>query len=50
MGDGSLSQDEIDALLQGADDMLSPSGPSTPASGAGGPGGASMQGESDIRQ
>ena len=28
MGDGSLSQDEIDALLQGADDMLSPSGPS----------------------
>ena len=23
MGDGSLSQDEIDALLQGADDMLS---------------------------
>ncbi len=29
MGDGSLSQDEIDALLQGADDMLSPV--STPA-------------------
>lgn len=29
MGDGSLSQDEIDALLQGADDMLSPA--STPA-------------------
>jgi flagellar motor switch protein FliN/FliY len=27
MGDGSLSQDEIDALLQGADDMLSSSGP-----------------------
>ncbi len=26
MGDGSLSQDEIDALLQGADDMLSGSG------------------------
>ena len=25
MGDGSLSQDEIDALLQGADDMLSTS-------------------------
>jgi len=25
MGDGSLSQDEIDALLQGADDMLAPS-------------------------
>ncbi len=27
MGDGSLSQDEIDALLQGADDMLSSTGP-----------------------
>ncbi len=27
MGDGSLSQDEIDALLQGADDIMSPSGP-----------------------
>lgn len=26
MGDGSLSQDEIDALLQGADDVVSPSG------------------------
>jgi flagellar motor switch protein FliN/FliY len=34
MGDGSLSQDEIDALLQGADDMLSSSG-----SGMGGMGG-----------
>ncbi len=29
MGDGSLSQDEIDALLQGADDMLS--SPAAPA-------------------
>ena len=28
MGDGSLSQDEIDALLQGADDMLSSPSPS----------------------
>ena len=28
MGDGSLSQDEIDALLQGADDMLASPGPS----------------------
>jgi flagellar motor switch protein FliN len=28
MGDGSLSQDEIDALLQGADDMLSSTGSS----------------------
>ena len=27
MGDGSLSQDEIDALLQGADDIISPSAP-----------------------
>ena len=34
MGDGSLSQDEIDALLQGADDMLSSTGPS--AFGGGG--------------
>ena len=31
MGDGSLSQDEIDALLQGADDMLSSPGPSMAA-------------------
>ncbi|MBN2040957.1 MAG: flagellar motor switch protein FliN [Spirochaetes bacterium] len=30
MGDGSLSQDEIDALLQGADDMLSTSSTSAP--------------------
>jgi len=30
MGDGSLSQDEIDALLQGADDILSPTGPAQP--------------------
>ena len=36
MGDGSLSQDEIDALLQGADDMLTPGGPAAPAdTGAG---------------
>ena len=37
MGDGSLSQDEIDALLQGADDMLSAPGPSMggPASSGG---------------
>ena len=49
MGDGSLSQDEIDALLQGADDMLSPSGPSSTA-GTGSPGGASPQGESAAIQ
>ena len=36
MGDGSLSQDEIDALLQGADDMLSPaSAPAAAESGRG---------------
>jgi len=29
MGDGSLSQDEIDALLQGADDMLTPAAPTS---------------------
>ncbi|MEW6528058.1 MAG: flagellar motor switch protein FliN [Spirochaetota bacterium] len=39
MGDGSLSQDEIDALLQGADDMLSgtarvPAGDFAPAQAA----------------
>ncbi len=39
MGDGSLSQDEIDALLQGADDMLSgtarvPAGELAPAQAA----------------
>jgi flagellar motor switch protein FliM len=28
MGDGSLSQDEIDALLQGADDIVSGPEPS----------------------
>lgn len=46
MGDGSLSQDEIDALLQGADDMLSPAGPSpAPDMGRGGgaPSSASQQ-------
>ncbi len=32
MSDGSLSQDEIDALLQGADDLTSPSGAPAPAS------------------
>lgn len=44
MGDGSLSQDEIDALLQGADDMLSPSGPA-PAAPERGRGGAAQSGE-----
>jgi flagellar motor switch protein FliN len=41
MGDGSLSQDEIDALLQGADDMLSPTGPA-PAADFGPAGGSSF--------
>jgi flagellar motor switch protein FliN/FliY len=36
MGDGSLSQDEIDALLQGADDMLSSPGAAPAAETAGG--------------
>ncbi len=40
MGDGSLSQDEIDALLQGADDMLSPA--SAPAAGDTGRGRGSL--------
>jgi flagellar motor switch protein FliN len=40
MGDGSLSQDEIDALLQGADDMLSPA--STPAAADSGRGRGSL--------
>ncbi len=39
MGDGSLSQDEIDALLQGADDMLSPAGTATAADTGRGKGG-----------
>ncbi len=44
MGDGSLSQDEIDALLQGADDMLTPAGgQGAPAGQAGGGGALSSQ-------
>src|SRR4030042_1162553 len=36
MGDGSLSQDEIDALLQGADEIMSPtSGPAAADTGRG---------------
>ena len=33
MSDGSLSQDEIDALLQGVDDMAPQGGPAPPAAG-----------------
>lgn len=36
MGDGSLSQEEIDALLMGADDMAAPSPVATAAATAGG--------------
>ena len=38
MGDGSLSQDEIDALLQGADDIISPSAPAPSFTGGAGAG------------
>ena len=34
MGDGSLSQDEIDALLQGTDDVLSTPGAAAPMEAA----------------
>jgi len=44
MGDGSLSQDEIDALLQGADDMVSPAGPAH-VTGAGAVSGALLPAE-----
>jgi flagellar motor switch protein FliN len=46
MGDGSLSQDEIDALLQGADDVLSTSG----SSGFGGGVAASTGGLSPVER
>jgi len=49
MGDGSLSQDEIDALLQGADDMLSPSGPSQSADSAAGGGALSSSEINNLR-
>lgn len=42
MGDGSLSQDEIDALLQGADDITSGPEPSGMFDSPGGRGGASF--------
>ncbi len=50
MGDGSLSQDEIDALLQGADDIMSPSGPSQAQTAAQqGGGGVSSQEQSALK-
>lgn len=45
MGDGSLSQDEIDALLKGADDMLAPA-----ADAGGGAGAAQMSGLSPTER
>ena len=47
MGDGSLSQDEIDALLQGADDMLASSGPAT---GMGGGASSASSGLSPVER
>jgi flagellar motor switch protein FliN/FliY len=41
MGDGSLSQDEIDALLKGTDDVMPASAPS-PVPAAPAPGGGGM--------
>jgi len=51
MGDGSLSQDEIDALLQGADDIITPSaGPApTPSPAMGGGAGMSPADQSALR-
>ncbi len=49
MGDGSLSQDEIDALLQGADDMLSPAGPSQSMDAGGGAAAMPSQEQGAIR-
>ncbi len=52
MGDGSLSQDEIDALLQGADDMLSStSAPQAePVRTVGGGGGLSVNEQNAIKE
>ena len=49
MGDGSLSQDEIDALLQGADDMLSTAGSPPAAEAAAGSGAISPGEQNAIR-
>ena len=49
MGDGSLSQDEIDALLQGADDMLSPAGPAPSMDAGPASGGMPSQDQNAIR-
>ncbi len=47
MGDGSLSQDEIDALLQGADDILT-TPTAAPAMDVGGGGGAVSPTEKEV--
>jgi flagellar motor switch protein FliN/FliY len=50
MGDGSLSQDEIDALLQGADDIMSPqSGGPGMAADTGGPAAGGAMSPNDQR-
>ncbi|MFC1671349.1 flagellar motor switch protein FliN [Spirochaetota bacterium] len=49
MGDGSLSQDEIDALLQGADDIMSPAGPAPAAAPKATPSGFSPAEQNALR-
>ncbi len=49
MGDGSLSQDEIDALLQGADDIGAIPGGQTPMESGGAAGGASHAEQNSLR-
>ena len=45
MSDGSLSQDEIDALLQGVDDMAPAGGATAPAAGDAGAAGPLVAGQ-----
>jgi flagellar motor switch protein FliN/FliY len=49
MGDGSLSQDEIDALLQGTEDMLSPAAASPAPSSGQGSGSFSLNDRNAVR-
>ena len=49
MGDGSLSQDEIDALLQGADDMMAPVEPTTAVDSRSGGGSLSFSQQNSIK-
>lgn len=48
MGDGSLSQDEIDALLSGTDDMISPSAAAAPPSQGAESSGSFSAGEKNV--